>query len=804
MKTKNEQRCGGGAKASKKLMAAIALMAIAFAILAAIPAIADDGSEAATATYDVTRDIGKDETVEIQEDWTIGSGQTITVAGKLIVPEGKTLTVAAGGELTVAASGNADGTGAGRITLNGGNVIIYGTASIAGDCYINEVEGKGSLIAGSDSTVTVAKTGKVVTYYSNNAVKVMKSATLKIEGVFTSESNIELIIANYGNVEIDSDVPATDDIQIRPMIDNATVTVKKFTAGLKADQEWPKVCSNLSIWDTADIYSEDGGLLGSVVDGEKLGDNLISLYADTNNYGDNCTTTIEGLLVFTEKVLKESSDDTGATGYYDGHIYGKRIMVSGGVSASFNDNNLTLLFDVQGKQGVEIQKKGLTVGNNIVFNNNGYVGSKVLVEGTLDARSGNAITSNSTSNAIITVSGDGCILTKNEIGPTINAVASKNKDIYTYVAPGKDLTEYGVVHEVEAVAGCSWTYQTEFTIESGVKVTFEVNEMGDIATIDGHDLKIANIPANMAGNSYNIVLKANHAESVQTIYQWIRITVNQPLSVYYEPKVDKIVAGNSVDFNLMHTGGTGEITWTVVGGMPNGMQLKGSKVTGTPTAIGKNTITLRADASYGASEQLTIEFTVVEDTLHINGGDKTVLTYKDNEKNETVELTATSTASKITWSIPKTVGISISDEGVLTITGSAAVTTDGKIIVTATSASGQTATKTISYVVEDTLSIAGETKLVGVVGKTASKIYTITGGSANHVAISDDINDTLTFEKNTLSVKSSSAYASTTVTLTVTSAAGQTATIDVEVVVYATLEFTSDPTSDGLLAYVSG
>ena len=777
-------------------MAAIALMAIAFAILAAIPAIADDGSEAATATYDVTRDIGKDETVKIQEDLTIGSGQTITVAGKLIVPEGKTL--------TVAASGNADGTGAGRITLNGGNVIIYGTASIAGDCYINEVDGKGSLIAESGSTVTVAKTGKVVTYYSDNAVKVMKSATLKIEGVFTSESSEELIIANYGNVEINSDVPATDDIRIRPMIDNATVTVKKFTAGLKADQGWPKVCSSLSIWDTADIYSEGGGLLGSVVDGGKLGDNLIYLYADTNNYGDDSTTTIKGPLVFTEKVLKESSGDTGATGYYDGHIYGKRIMVSGGVSASFNDNNLTLLFDVQGKQGVEIQKEGLTVGNNIVFNNNGYVGSKVLVEGTLDARSDSAITSNSTRDAIITVSGDGCILTKNEIGPTINAVASKNKDIYTYVAPGKDLAGYGVVHEVEAVAGCSWTYQTEFTIESGVEVTFEVNEMGNIATIDGHDLKIAYIPANMAGNSYNIVLKANHAESVQTTYQWIRITVNQPLSVYYEPKVDKIVAGNSVDFNLMHTGGTGKITWIVVDGMPDGMQLEGSKVTGTPTAIGKNTITLKAGASYGASEQLTIEFTVVEDTLSIKGGDKTVLTYKDNEKNETVELTATGTASKITWSIPKTVGISISDEGVLTITGSAAVTTDGKIIVTATSASGQTATKTISYVVEDTLSIAGETKLVGVVGKTASTIYTITGGSANDVAISDNINGTLTFEKNTLSVKSSSAYASTTVTLTVTSAAGQTATINVEVVVYATLEFTSDPTSDGVLAYVSG
>lgn len=79
MNTVEEKRRGGGAKASRKLMAAIAVLAIAFAVLAAIPAIADD-SEAATAAFGEARaagDVAAEGTVELSENWTIGSGETI-------------------------------------------------------------------------------------------------------------------------------------------------------------------------------------------------------------------------------------------------------------------------------------------------------------------------------------------------------------------------------------------------------------------------------------------------------------------------------------------------------------------------------------------------------------------------------------------------------------------------------------------------------------------------------------------------------------------------------------------------------
>ena len=52
-------------------------------------------------------------------------------------------------------------------------------------------------------------------------------------------------------------------------------------------------------------------------------------------------------------------------------------------------------------------------------------------------------------------------------------------------------------------------------------------------------------------------------------------------------------------------------------------------------------------------------------------------------------------------------------------------------------------------------------------------------------------------------MNSPSAHASEKITLTVTSAAGQTATIDVDVV-YSSIGFTSGPSATGVLTYVSG
>lgn len=460
-------------------------------------------------------------------------------------------------------------------------------------------------------------------------------------------------------------------------------------------------------------------------------------------------------------------------------------------------------------------------------------------------------------------------------------------------ATGGDLTGYGTVNEISIAPGYSWSYTSTFPsdLEAGTVLTFEVNELDAVATIEKHTLKISAIPANMAGNAYNIVLKAYHAESDQTAWQWIRITVNNAMSVSYTGCINEIIKGTSQTIDLKSEGGIGTVTWTATT-MAAGLTLSGNKITGTPTQVGANTIVLKAASDKGESKELTINFTVFnvikgdneetivaiagqsvatkaiaqtgtdlgvtwkadktlpagltlnadtgvisgkytgttagqsvitltgttahgpsqtatkkvtinyEPVFAISGGNEKVLTYTGNETAKVVGLSIAGEHSAITWSVPTTAGITIAQDGKLTITGSAAVTADGKITVTARSANGQTATKVVSYLVEDTLKIAGADKLVAKQGIAASQAYTITGGSTNTVAISENVyGDALTFTDGKLKITYPDPHASEKVTLTVTSAAGQTATIGVNVVVYSTMGFNSSPGATGVFAF---
>lgn len=460
-------------------------------------------------------------------------------------------------------------------------------------------------------------------------------------------------------------------------------------------------------------------------------------------------------------------------------------------------------------------------------------------------------------------------------------------------ATGGDLTGYGTVNEISIAPGYSWSYTSTFPsdLEAGTVLTFEKNELGSVATIEKHTLKISAIPANMAGNAYNVVLKAYHAESDQTAYQWIRITVNNAMSVSYTGCINEIIKGTSQTIDLKSEGGIGTVTWTATT-MAAGLTLSGNKITGTPTQVGANTIVLKATSSKGESKELTINFTVFnvikgdseetivaiagqsvatkaiaqtgtdlgvtwkadktlpagltldantgvisgkysgttagqsvitltgtvahgpsqtatkkvtinyEPVFAISGGAEKVLTYTGNETAKVVGLSISGEHSAITWSVPTTAGITIAQDGKLTITGEAAVTADGKITVTARSANGQTATKVVSYLVEDTLKIAGADKLVAKQGIAASQAYTVTGGSSNTVAISENVyGDALTFADGKLKITYPDPHASEAVTLTVTSAAGQTATISVNVVVYSTMGFSSTPGAAGVFAF---
>lgn len=461
-------------------------------------------------------------------------------------------------------------------------------------------------------------------------------------------------------------------------------------------------------------------------------------------------------------------------------------------------------------------------------------------------------------------------------------------------ATGDNLTGYGTVNEVTLGPGYTWSYTATFPsdLTEGIVLSFQTNEMGSTATIDKHTVKIGKIPASMAGNKYNLVLKAVHADSSQTTYQWIRITVNQALTVSSSGVTPSIIKGASEDITLTSSGGIGTTTWKSVT-MPEGLSLSGNRITGIPTTVGANTIKVTA-TNQMETKDLTITFTVYskiaggdtetitaiagkqvsstaitnasdlgvkwkvtsgtlpagmnidadtgvvsgaytgatsgsaaltltgtaangpaqtatksltinyEPGITISGGTTTIVTYTGNTEAKTTTLTVPGDHSGITWSIPETTGITIgSTTGILSIAGTAAVTADGSIVVTATTANGGSATKTVKYIVEDTLKIAGDKVLSTTAGKAANIVLTVTGGYTNTASLnSGGYGDAVTFDQSTgkLTVTNPTSHAKETVTLTVTSAGGQTATHTVDVTVYSSIGFNSLP-SAGIIGY---
>ncbi len=460
---------------------------------------------------------------------------------------------------------------------------------------------------------------------------------------------------------------------------------------------------------------------------------------------------------------------------------------------------------------------------------------------------------------------------------------------------GEDLTGYGTVEEISISPGYQWTYTAEFNEAFGndIALSFEKNELGSIATLSGMTLNVSKIPASMAGNKYNVVLKAYHAKSDQTEYQWIRFTVAQAMDITQSGLKEQIVKGDAQNITLSTTGGIGNITWSKVSGT-NDLSVNSStgKITGNPTTAGLNKITVKATSDKGESKTKEFQFTVFNKI--VGGSDETLKTYKGKNVSSTaitqtgtdlgvtwrltsgtmpagmslnastgvvsgtytgsasssVVLTLTGTAANgptqtatkkitvstentltisgandtvyfyntnktvtlssnitgTTWAIsPSKTGVSVSNTGVVTFTAASLATGSGTVTVKATSPNQQEATKTIQYEKETELKVTAPSELGAKQGRPTSVDITITGGAGNTVTIGTNAyGNALTFNASTgkLSISYPTAHAKETVTLTVTSKAGQTATATIDVTVYPVLGFDSKPSFDGAFFYL--
>lgn len=446
---------------------------------------------------------------------------------------------------------------------------------------------------------------------------------------------------------------------------------------------------------------------------------------------------------------------------------------------------------------------------------------------------------------------------------------------------------YGEVYEIDLAPGFSYSYTPTYPSDLTVTTTIHDYESEGIsASMSGSTLNVS-VKDGVSSGSYDLILKATSSTGgiSQTAYQHIRFNIVSGLTIAPSQVINDIIKGASVNFTPSASSGMGDVTWTVKTGtqLPAGLSFSNGKVTGTPTKVGQNTVSLTATA-HGESKDLVVTFTVYNvivggsaETIFSNGGtvsstpitqtgsdlgvtwavtggtlpsgfslnkntgvvsgssttlqEVTVtltgtaangpsqtatkqLTIRSEPKvavsapsdtvyvagvQKTLQLSSTSGTSDVTWSVSQKDGVSISQSGVLTVLPSA---TSGSVTVTAETAYGGTAAKQISIVKESTAAVSGGDILGATAGTPATADFTC--NVAGTWSVDDGnvpVGVTVSIDQTgKLTLSGSAPGDSFTVTVQLTTAAGQVAEKEVTCQIVSQLIFNTEP-SVGMIAY---
>ncbi len=362
-------------------------------------------------------------------------------------------------------------------------------------------------------------------------------------------------------------------------------------------------------------------------------------------------------------------------------------------------------------------------------------------------------------------------------------------------AIGEDLSgTYGTPTNINIAPGYKWVYTPDFPsdLTQYLTVTLKVNDSA-VGSVSGKTVTVT-IPSNAsAGTKYNVVIKATMTSPVsQTAYQYVTFTVVSGLSV--SGTINDIIKGSNINFTPTGTSGMGAVTWTVTSGksLPAGLTLSNGVVSGTPTSTGTQTVYLTATAPGGESKNLIVSFTVYSKI--VGGTDETISSYYSFVSSSAI---SNSSDIGVTWAVTSGTlpqGFSLnSSTGV--VSGRSSVLQSTTVTITGTSSNGptQTATKQITIQSEPGLTLSCSSSILTYKGNTAEKSVTLTSTNTSAKTWSISSFSGATISNGVLKVKNpTSVGMNQTITVTCTTAYGQTKTCNVTVNVEDTLSITGD------------
>lgn len=377
--------------------------------------------------------------------------------------------------------------------------------------------------------------------------------------------------------------------------------------------------------------------------------------------------------------------------------------------------------------------------------------------------------------------------------------------------------EYGQVYNMNLAPGYSYTYTPTYPAGLEVETTIEKYEDTGLdaeITPEG-TLKVSLKDTAEIGTAYDLILKAHSSTGgvEQTIYQHLRFTAVDGLTVTPAQVINDIILGMEVTFQAQAETGatttTGEpfpITWAVKSGteLPAGLNLEGNTVSGTPTTVGTNVVSLTA-SSAGQTADLIIDFVVYQKIVEQQ--DETIHSY-GNTVSSTINPESVSSGEDktgditVTWKVADDTTDQLPDgfaldpnTGIISGQSTEAKTSVVKIVGTSQVGPVQTSTKVVTIATEPVITI------------TSPSDQVFTYPSAEPATLQLSVNQgvsTVTWsvsEANGVTIDASSGLLTVTneasagkVTITATSQYGQVVTKEISVIIEEPLTISGSET----------
>jgi hypothetical protein len=191
--------------------------------------------------------------------------------------------------------------------------------------------------------------------------------------------------------------------------------------------------------------------------------------------------------------------------------------------------------------------------------------------------------------------------------------------------------------------------------------------------------------------------------------------------------------GTAYSATLAATGGTGTLTWSLASGssLPAGLSLASGAISGTPTAEGTSTFTVKvtdaASTPLSATQQLSLTINPIALAI-------TTTTLSGGTVNSTYSATLKSSGGTgtVTWTVASgtlPAGLNLSTGGAISGTPTAASTSNFTVKATDSGTPAQSKTQALSIVINPALAISTTTLAGGVVGTNYSATISASGGT---------------------------------------------------------------------------